>query len=271
MTDRDPFADIDFGELYRARFRNSAYAPKSAADWDRRAAARGRRGPDRDYSEAFLGRMDLSGAKTALDIGCGAGNLALPLARRLRRVHALDFSSEMLRQLEENRRRAGADNLVAHRLSWTDSWRQVPRVDLAICSRAMGVEDLRAALEKMTRKARLRCYATIHAGGGFLGADVLALLERPPAPRPDYIYAVNILHQMGIRARVDFLRSEGGMSYASADAFVEAIRWRIGALASKEESRLRKFFRALPREPDGKRRYRHDFEWALLAWETPAQ
>ena len=85
-------------------------------------------------------------------------------------------------------------------------------------------------------------------------------------PRPDYIYAVNLLYQMGVKARVDFLRSRGGMGYASAEDFVGAVRWRVGELAKKEETRLRKFFRALPREPDGIRRYRHDFEWAMLSW-----
>ena len=32
-------------------------------------------------------------------------------------------------------------------------------------------------------------------------------------PRPDYIYAVNLLYQLGIRARVDFIRTTGGMTY----------------------------------------------------------
>ena len=87
-------------------------------------------------------------------------------------------------------------------------------------------------------------------------------------PRPDYIYAVNILYQMGVKARVDFLRSRGGLGYASAEDFIGAVRWRVGALSRQEEARLRKFHRGLPREADGTARYRHDFEWALLSWET---
>jgi SAM-dependent methyltransferase len=267
MLGRDPFLDIDFAALYRAQRGKSSFGERSSADWDRRAARRGRGEADSDYSRAFLARIDFTGAKTALDIGCGTGTLALPLAKRLRQVHALDFSPEMLRRLEENRKRAGMDNVVAHQLSWTDSWKGVPVVDIVVCSRAMNVEDLRGALEKMDGQARRRCYATIHVGGSFLGPDVLERLDREIVPRPDYIYAVNILHQLGIRARVDFLHTRGGMDYAAADDFVEAIRWRIGELSAKEEKRLRKFFSALPRGADGKACYRHDFEWALLAWE----
>jgi SAM-dependent methyltransferase len=267
MPGQDLIQDIDFGALHREQCRRSSFGARSSADWDRRAARRRGPGSDDDYVRDFLARVDWTGAQTALDIGCGAGQLAIPLARRLRTVHALDFSPAMLRQLEGNRVRAGVENIVAHRLSWADSWQGVPAADIVVCSRAMTAEDLRGALEKMHRKARVRCYLTIHSGGSYLGSDVTDLLDREIVPRPDYIYAVNILHQMGVRARVDFLRSTGGMAYDSADRFVEAVRWRIGALAPQEEKKLRKFFRGLPRDPDGKACYRHDFEWAMLAWE----
>ena len=44
-------------------------------------------------------------------------------------------------------------------------------------------------------------------------------------------------------------------------------RWRIGALNAKEERRLKRFYRGLPREADGSARYRHEFCWAFLSWE----
>ena len=267
MLGKDLIQDIDFGALYREQCRRSSFGARTSADWDRRAERRSQGEGDSDYSRAFLARVDLAGAKTALDIGCGTGNLAIPLAKRLRQVHALDFSPEMLRFLDLNRKRAGVKNIAVHRLAWTDSWKGVPAADVVVCSRAMSGDDLRGALEKMDRKAKLRCYLTLHAGGSYLGPDVLALLDREMEPRPDYVYAVNILYQMGVKARVDFLRSRGGMGYASAEDFIGAVRWRVGELSKKEEARLRKFFRALPREPDGKSRYRHDFEWAMLAWE----
>ena len=267
MTGKDLIQDIDFGALYREQGRKSSFGPRTSADWDRRAERRSRGEGGRDYSRAFLDRMDFSGAKTALDIGCGTGNLAIPLAQRLKKVHALDFSPEMLRYLERNRKKAGVENIAEHRLSWTDSWKGVPKADLVVCSRAMSVEDLRGALEKMHRKTRMRAYLTIHAGGSYLGDDVLGLLDREIEPRPDYIYAVNILYQMGVKAKVDFLRSTGGMGYASAEDFLQAIRWRIGALNAKEERRLRRFYRGLPREADGTARYRHEFSWAFLSWE----
>lgn len=263
----DLLSRIDFAELYRRQARASTFQARTAAEWDRRAGPRSRREKGSDYAREFLARLDLEGVRTVLDIGCGSGNLALPLARRVRRVHALDFSAEMLRLLRANARAEGVRNVVAHRLAWTDDWARLPRVDVAICSRAMAVADLRAALEKMTAQARLRCYLTLHVGGSFLSADVYRVLRRSFVPRPNYMYAVNVLYQMGYPARVDFLRTTGGLVYEDPEKFVEGIRWRIGVLTPAEEKRLRAYYRLLPRGPDGKRLYRHEFEWAMLSWE----
>ena len=271
MLGKDLIQDVDFGALYRRQARASTFKSCRAADWDRRAEQRGRREKGSDYACEFLARMDLAGAKTVLDIGCGTGNLALPLARSVCRVHALDFSAEMLRLLRANARSEGVRNVTTHHLAWADDWARVPRADVAICSRALAVDDLRAALEKMNAKARLRCYLTIHAGGSFMSPDVYRVLRRVVAPRPNYIYAVNILYQMGIRARVDFLRTTGGLAYDTPEQFVEGIRWRIGPLAAAEEKRLLAYFRRLPRETDGTPRYRHDFEWAMLSWEKDSR
>lgn len=267
MMGKDLIHDIDFNALYREQYRRSSFGPRTAEDWDRRAEQRSRRDLTSDYNRAFLDRVNFDGVRTALDIGCGVGNLAIPLARRLRKVTAIDFSREMLRHLDAHARRAGVSNIEMLLLSWADSWKGVPPADLVICSRALGVEDLRGALEKMTRQARKRCYATLLTGGTYVGADVIRLLDREIEPRPDYIYAVNVLHQMGFRARVDFLPTRGGVTYASAGEFLEAIRWRIGPLSTKEQKRLREFYRTLPRDEQGRAQYRHDFEWAMLGWE----
>lgn len=265
---KDLLAQIDFAELYRRQARASTFQARTAADWDRRAEHRSRREKGNDYACAFLDRLDLSDAQTVLDIGCGTGNLALPLARRVRRVHALDFSAEMLRLLRANARAEGVRNIVTHRRAWADDWARVPRADIAICSRAMAVDDLRPALEKMTAHARRRCYLTLHAGSTFLSADVYRVLRRSAVPRPGYIYAVNILHQMGVPARVDFLHTTGGLVYDTPEQFVEGIRWRLGSVTAAEEKRLLAYFRSLPRGSDGAPRYRHDFKWAMLSWET---
>ena len=264
---KDLLASIDFAALYRRQARLSTFRARSAADWDRRAAPRSRHEKGSDYARKFMARLDLTEVRTVLDIGCGSGNLALPLARRVRRVHALDFSPEMLRLLRANARAEGVRNITTHRRAWAEDWAGIPRADMVICSRAMAVDDLQAALAKMTAYARRRCCLTLHADPSFLSADVYCILRRPVIPRPNYIYAVNILYQLGYHARVDFLHTTGGLIYDSAAQFIAGIRWRIGPLTQPEEKRLRAYYLALPRRANGRAFYRHDFEWALLSWE----
>ena len=271
MLGRDLLMDVDFAGMYAEQSERSAFGSRTSGDWDVRAERRNRgEGGGSGYTRQFLERVNWEGVESALDVGCGTGNLAIPLAQRLAgEVHALDFSAEMLRYLEENRQRAGVENLRLHRLAWADSWEAVPEVDLVVCSRALNVTDLRAALEKLHGKARRRVMLTIHAGGSFLGGDVLELLEREMAPRPDYMYAVNVLYQMGIRAKVDFLESAGGSVYGSREEFLQGIRWRIGELSAVEEERLAVLHDGLPEAAGGggRKQYRHDFTWALLSWE----
>jgi len=51
--------------------------------------------------------MDLNPGFTVLDIACGPGNLAIPLAEHVRSVTALDQSGEMLQIVREKMHSSG--------------------------------------------------------------------------------------------------------------------------------------------------------------------
>lgn len=269
MLEPSLFSQLDLDGLLARERATSSFGARGAAAWDRRAARRNPRERDSSYSAALLERLDLKGISTALDIGCGTGNLAIPLALRLQHVVALDFSSEMLRHLRNNATAAAVspEHLAVHQLAWTDDWEaHLQPADLALCSRAMDFGDLRRCLRKMHRFARQRCVLVLHAGSSYLGPDVLRLLGRTVHPRADYIYAVAMLHQMGIRCGVSFLASTGGMAYDDVGEFVESVHWRIGDLAPEEVAKLHALFARLPRLPDGRVAYSHPFCWAILEW-----
>jgi SAM-dependent methyltransferase len=59
-------------------------------------------------AEAFVARLDVSPGAPVLDVACGTGNAALPLARRGARVIGVDIAPNLL---EQARRRAEADGL----------------------------------------------------------------------------------------------------------------------------------------------------------------
>lgn len=265
----DELMGLDFGAMFRRQAATSSYRPRSAEEWDARAVARSRREKGSDYVREFLARVDFAGVRTALDMGCGSGNLAVPLAGRLEKVWACDFAPGMLRLLEAAAAEAGvADRIVARRLAWADDWSRVPRADLVVCSRAMDAEDMQRALGKMCAKARVRCCMTLHAGGFFLDGELRTVLRRPAVPRPGWLYAVNMLAQMGYLPRVDYLETHGGLAYADADEFVGSVRWRVGELSAAEERRVRAYAARLPRGEHGEILHRHDFRWAFVSWDV---
>ncbi|GIV84332.1 MAG: hypothetical protein KatS3mg052_1339 [Candidatus Roseilinea sp.] len=51
---------------------------------------------------------------TVLDLGCGNGAFALPLARYVHRIHAVDVQPAMVAALRRRLRQAGLENVVAH-------------------------------------------------------------------------------------------------------------------------------------------------------------
>lgn len=257
--------DIDFGNLYREHLRAASRQPKPAADWDARAAGMRRRWRESSYAENFIARMDLAGASTLLDVGCGPGTICLPVATRLERVYGLDYSRAMLEALRENAAERGLTNVEAVHCAWEDDWSDVPVCDIVVASRSTSVQDLSGALAKLDAKARRRVYLTHRVGGRLLDAGAIEALGRELLPPPDYIYVLNILHRMGIHPRLDYLESENRMAAAADfEEFARRLTWSVGELSDEELARLRVWYeRSPPATGSGAAPVR----WAFISWE----
>jgi SAM-dependent methyltransferase len=96
--------------------------------WYERANARS------DYAErVFAAATDLlAGCRSALDVGAGFGALALPLARRLERVTALEPSRPMAAALRRAIGRQSLDNVAVVEAAWGDV--AVGPHDLVVCA-----------------------------------------------------------------------------------------------------------------------------------------
>ncbi|WP_353236466.1 methyltransferase domain-containing protein [Diaphorobacter ruginosibacter] len=257
-------ADIDFCRLYREHMEAAGKA-KPSSDWDARAARMNRQTAAERYAQEFIARMDLSGARTLLDVGCGNGAICLPLAERFEQVVGLDYSRGMLDVLEKNAQTQGHANLKTLHLAWEDDWSAVPECDIAIASRSTQVRDLGAALAKLDAKARKRVYLTHLVGGQFIDPGMLEAIGRqPPAPLPDYIYALNILHSRNIHARLDFIESDGRFSGVdSFDEFAQRVIWSQGQLDTHELARLQAWYERAMRAGG----IPSTLRWAFISWE----
>ncbi|MDD1689973.1 MAG: class I SAM-dependent methyltransferase [Methanoregula sp.] len=174
--------------------------------------------------------MKCTPSSRVLDIGAGPGTLAIPLSGIVRHVTAVEPSPGMLECLHENMKEREIINISTIQKKWEDV---DPATDLdgpydvVVASYSLGVQDLRAALEKMDAVSAKYAYI-------FWFAHLMSprfqhyhaiweeLFGVPPSPRhtPNIIF--NLLNQMGIYANVEISRTENitrfpGISDAVAD------------------------------------------------------
>lgn len=97
--------------------------------WYRRALA------GSDYADRVLGALEpvLAGSESALDVGAGCGALALPLARRLARVTALEPAPAMARALRAEARARRLGNVEVVEATWSDRG-PLPPHDVVLCA-----------------------------------------------------------------------------------------------------------------------------------------
>lgn len=274
--------DIDFGDLYRKHIGLSKRKSKPASNWDARAekASRTCGDPTDPYVIEFINQMDFHGARSLLDIGCGPGTICLPVAHRFEDVYALDYSAGMLDVVRSRAQAQGINNVHVLKHSWDeysksaaeDAWSDVPVCDIVVASRSTMVNDMADALQKMCSKARLRAYMTSTVDRHLLSDELVACIGRGGervVGFPNYMYAVNLLVQMGYLPRVNYIETmdcKAKESASSFDEFVAGISGSIGVLSSDEVARLKGYFERKCRDgllPPVPRRV-----WALVSWEV---
>ncbi|HHG8772840.1 TPA: class I SAM-dependent methyltransferase [Raoultella planticola] len=259
--------DIDFASLYQQQLALAGRKEKPPAHWDARAEKMTVvDAPVIDsYLQQLLAKIDLRGASSLFDMGCGPGTVALALAARLERVCGVDYSQGMLDIAARRAAAQGIHHASWHRRAWEESWEGLARCDIAIASRSTLVADMRDAMTKLNRQARLRVYTTHLVNPGFASPTLLRVLGRESVELPNYLYAVNVLYQMGIHASVDFIYGErqDNSSYALFERNVVAA---FGVLSPVERERLSRWY---PHQnPDTLQVDARD--WALIGWECRA-
>lgn len=106
-------------------------------------------------------------AATVLDLGCGPGNYALPMAQQGAQVTALDPAMSMLDLVKEKASLEGIDNISYSKEPWEEvdldslGWRG--KFDLVFASMSPGVSDI-VTLKKMISASKNLCYLSKFAG-----------------------------------------------------------------------------------------------------------
>lgn len=262
---------LDWNEAWRAA-RQRRVKPRGREAWDRRAQSFTRASDE--YVEQMLALLQPEPTWTVLDVGSGAGTLAVPLARKVQWVTALDYSPRMVELLRGRCVEDGLVNVSAVLGAWEDDWDGlgIRSCDVAIASRSLLVDDLRGALLKLHRIARRKVFVTAPVGEGPVDRRVFDAVGRPWVAGPDYIYPYNVLHDLGIPATIAFVQVPDTRWYASGDDAFEGLLRTLPEPSAAEVARLRAWLdQTLVAGAEGVRLpSARTVRWAVLSW-TPSQ
>lgn len=261
----------------------------SAAFWNERAATFhcGKDAPNA-YVESFIENLRLSPEDKVLDMGCGNGALAIPLAKGGHDVIAADFSAGMLSILEEDLTIRGLrDKVTILEMSWTDDWEHHgitdKCVDIAIASRSIATSDLEESLLKLTRIARKRAAITLSTSmSPRVDERILSDLGLQAMMGRDFLYAFNILACHGFHPSITYLDNDRNDRYTTREEAQESLmRMRndiARRLPEEERTAFQERFAAwmekdLVRDKDAEGTFwrlskPRKTQWAFISWET---
>lgn len=263
--------ELDFAGLYQQQMQLAGRTTKKPEHWDKRAEAMANDcAPANDgYLTQLLAKIDLRGASTLFDMGCGPGSVCLNIAENLTHVYGVDYSQGMLDVAHRRANAMGLNNVTLLHKSWEDDWQDIPQCDIAVASRSTLVSDLRAALIKLNDKAKLRVYTTHTVSTSFVDVEIQAAIGRNVIELPNYIFAVNILYQMGINPQVDYIKSNNCLDKNNNfEQFSKTIDWSLGGLTDEENNRLFDYYQHKSRI--GEALISPSRDWALVYWDKVA-
>ena len=264
--------DIDWVELRKRAMAQKSRKQKSSKEWDTRANSFAKRVQHNDYINLVIEHLPLESGTTLLDIGCGPGTLALPIAEKIKQVTALDFSKKMIELLLEQAQHHAIVNIKALQLAWEDDWEaaEIELHELTLASRSTAVEDLPAALKKLNSYATKAVFLTDRISPTPFEPEAFETVDIEFAPGPYYIYTLNILYDMGITADVRILEFDKIKTYNSIGDALEGFLWMFDELEDKQLRRLEKYVESISDKMDDGSiivNRKTPPRWALLSWQ----
>jgi len=224
----DSLLGIDWRKAWVER-NHTRKVPDEPAAWDERAKEYAQNAGMSSYVDTFLDCLAPEPGVGILDMGSGGGTLAIPLARLGHPVIAVDFSPGMLGVLKDTAREEGLSGIRCVQLDFNAPWSAWEAagitpgcVDIAIASRSTIVDDLGAAFEKLERAALSRVVVTMTTEFSPRGYKRLgSVIDGAPPHIPDFIFAVNVLMQMGRYPSLRYIDSDK----TDESGAIKRIRW----------------------------------------------
>lgn len=193
-----------------------------------------------------------------LDIGAGPGILAVPLARLVSHVTAVEPADGMVRVLKSYAEEEGLSNLSILQKRWEDvnpSTDLDGKYDIVIASYSLGMPDIRAAIESMCEASSKWVYLFWFAGTSDWEQAMIMLWpemhgeEYRHGPKADVIF--NVLYSMGIYPNVETSHMEHIRRFTDLQAAIDEFREHYRIETPEQEKMLSDYLNSSLKEDNG--------------------
>lgn len=250
---------------------------ESREHWNSRVGRFLRKTGRSDYVNQLIALLDLEPGESVFDMGCGAGSLAVPLAKEGHDIIAVDFAEAMLDGLAQVAEEEGvSDRIDVYQRSWQENWDDLPMADVAISSRSFVSADLANTLPKLERQARKRCVLSVGAGDRpFRDARIFAAMGRDAeasVPPRELGLITNYLWSVGRFPRVEYIEYPGYWSRGTREELEEAIRKTHVPQDEEQERLLASFLEEHMAYDEDEGRWTLDYprkdRWGVITWDV---
>jgi len=215
--------------------------------------------------------VDFAGVHV-LDLGCGAGSYAVPLARAARLVTALDISPVMLERLRSSAEALGITNIRCVECDWAE-YEPAEKFDIVFCSRSPAIRDA-AALRKACN-ALSQWGIFLHFAGKVrasdthtLGTALLDLHGVKRKVRTDYSVVQDWLRDAGISFTVYPLQGERRV-LLTLDEMTANAREMVEAAGAEPDTRvIREYLEQFRDGASGKYLATTRYDMELVIWKA---
>jgi len=255
---------VDWNTVWREQYRRNKESNPSR-DWPRLWEDRKRAlkfwalfAENRERVDWGLQGTDIAATSRVLDIGAGPGVLAIPIAKKVQHVTAVEPGDGMVSVLKEKMAEHDVQNISIVQKRWEDvdvNADLQPPYDVVIASFSLGMLEIRAAIEKMVAVSSKYVYLYWFAGDtswDIQFKELWPLLHgRAYHPEPKCDILFNVLYQMGIYPNVEVFNHQLHQCFSSLPEALDALRSQYQIDTDAQEVTFREHLPRLLQEKNG--------------------
>lgn len=211
-------------------------------------------------------RDRLDDSSTVLDVGAGTGAFAIPIAREVKKVTAVEPSKEMLMRLYS--KMDDLTNICLIDKCWEDaSIDEIGMHDTVIAVNSLyRIKDIMIALKKMLSVAKKNLYIIMQCRSNFYKKIWQQLKKEQYHSPPSFIHLYNVLYELGVIANVEIIKIPRIQIYLDIKQAVK--HWLIRLdLQPEEEGKLQAYLLNCLKEKDGMLYLEEEGQSAIIWYE----